>query len=219
MNTIKFEDVLQEDILYQDYDVCILKPDVKKGILIYSSINEESILTDGLKTGKQLKKDGIDFNRLMVHNYSFFRAPKFLHPIIRDSTQSEIESFFDSDFSSQLKVWIRIDPKQTFVYSSEIRATFAPNFAFGTPEYLNMLEQEVLKSRKPMIEYFKILQENSLVHANPMQKLCYNLFSSRVQMFPVTVDTKYPWNDYNINRNSEVLVRVNNLTPNFFVKC
>ena len=96
---MKFEDVLQEDILYQDYDVCILKPDVKKGILIYSSINEESILTDGLKTGKQLKKDGIDFNRSMVHNYSFFRAPKFLHPIIRDSTQSEIESFLDSDFS------------------------------------------------------------------------------------------------------------------------
>ena len=93
----------------------------------------------------------------MIHNYSFFRAPKFLHPIIRDSTQSEIESLFDPDFSSQLKVWIRIDPKQTFVYSSEIRATFASNFAFGTPEYLNMLEQEVLKSRKSMIEYFKIL--------------------------------------------------------------
>ena len=38
---MKFEDVVQEDILYQDYDVCILKPDVKKGILIYSSINED----------------------------------------------------------------------------------------------------------------------------------------------------------------------------------
>ena len=187
--------------------------------MIFSSVNEESILKDGLKTGKQLKKEGIDFNRSMIHNYSFFRAPNFLRYIVRDSTKSEIESFFDSNLSSHLKVWIRIDPKQTFVYSSEIRATFAPNFAFGTPEYLNMLEREVLKSRKPMIEYFQILQENSLVHANPVQKLCYNLFSSRVQMFPVNVDTKYPWNDYNINLNSEVLVRVNNLTPNFFVKC
>ncbi len=27
------EHVTQEDILYQDYDVCILKPDVKKGIV------------------------------------------------------------------------------------------------------------------------------------------------------------------------------------------
>ena len=215
---MEFEDVLQEDILYQDYDVCILKPDVKKGVLIFSSVNEESILKYGLKTGRQLKKEGIDFNRSMIHNYSFFRAPKFLRPIVRDSTQSEKESFFDSNFSC-LKVWIRIDPKQTFVYSSEIRATFAPNFAFGTPEYLNMLEQEVLKSRKPMIEYFQILQENSLVHSTPVQKLCYNLFSSRVQMFPYNVNTQYPWNDHNININSEVLVRVNNLTPNFFVKC
>jgi len=52
------------------------------------------------------------------------------------------------------------------VYSSEIRAKFSPRFAFGTPEYLNELEQEVIKSRKPMIEYFRILQDNSHVISN-----------------------------------------------------
>jgi hypothetical protein len=45
----------------------------------------------------------------------------------------------------------------------------------------------------------------------------YNLFSSSLQMFPNTFNLKYPWDDENINTNSEVLVRVNNLTPNFFV--
>ena len=204
------EHVTQEDILYQDYDVCILKPDVKKGVLIFSVVYDKNIFKDGLKTGKQLKKEGIDFGRSMIHNYSFFRAPTFLQP-----TENECSS---------LKVWIKVDPKQTFVYSSEIRAKFGPLFRFGTPEYLDNLEKEVSKSRKPMIEYFRILQENSLLideaNANPdcIQKPWYNLFSSRVQMFPNTYNLQYPWDIENINENSEVLVRVNNLTPDFFVK-
>jgi hypothetical protein len=72
---IPYEDnVLEEDILYKDYDVCILKPNVKKGILIFSNISNINIHNEGLKTGEQLKKDGIDFGRSMIHNYSFFRA-------------------------------------------------------------------------------------------------------------------------------------------------
>ena len=163
-----------------------MKPDVKKGVLIFSVIYDKSIFEDGLKTGKQLKQEGIDFGRSMIHNYSFFKAPT-----------SEIESFFEPHVhaSSSLKVWIRVDPKQTFVYSSEIRAKFSPRFAFGTPEYLNALEQEVIKSRKPMIEYFRILEENSRVIANT-DKPWYNLFSSRVQMFPNTFTVQYPW-DFN----------------------
>jgi hypothetical protein len=108
------------------------------------------------------------------------------------------------------------------VYSSEIRAKFHPRFKFGTSEYLENLEQEVSKSRKTMIEYFQILEENSLMlerfNTTPdcIQKPCYNLFSSRLQMFHV--NQQYPWDVENINRNSEVLVRVDILTPNFFVK-
>jgi hypothetical protein len=200
------EHVTQEDILYQDYDVCILKPDVKKGVLIFSVVYDKSIFESGLKTGKQLKEEGIDFGRSMIHNYSFFRAP----------TQSFFEPHVNSSCSF-LKVWLRVDPKQTFVYSSEIRAKFSPRFAFGTPEYLNSLEQEVIKSRKSMIEYFRILEENSHIISNN-DKPWYNLFTSRVQMFPNTFNPQYPWDCENININSEVLVRVNILTPNFFVK-
>ena len=217
------EDVTQEDILYQDSDVCILKPDVKKGVLIFSNIANTSIYNDGLKTGKQLEKEGIDFGRSMIHDYSFFRAPKMTGPIIRDTVQSEIASLYDPNLNLSSKVWIRIDPKRTFVYSSEIRAKFYPQFRFGTHEYLENLEQEVSKSRKTMIEYFQILKQNALildeVNANPdcIQKPCYNLFSSRVQMFHV--NQQYPWDIENIDINSEILVRINNLTPNFFVKC
>ena len=219
MPNIQIENVVEEDILYKDYDVCILKPNVKKGILIFSNISNINTHNEGLKTGEQLKKDGIDFGRSMIHNYSFFRAPTFLRSINRDSIKSEIESFFEPNiaFSSPLKVWIRIDPKQTFVYSSEIRAKFLSPFRFGTSEYLDNLEKEVLKSRKSMIEYFQIVEENSVLLVNANKKPYYNLFSSRVQMFPNTVNPEYPWDDENINTNSEVLVRVNNLTPNFFV--
>ena len=90
--------------------------------------------------------------------------------------------------------------------------------------YQIKVKTQLLKSRKTMIEYFQILQQNSLifdeVNANPdcIQKPLYNLFSSRVQMFPNTFTPQYPWNSENINRHSEVLVRLANLTPNFFVK-
>jgi len=221
------EEVTQEDILYQDNDVCILKPDVKKGILIFSNIEKrttrKSIYKYGLKTGKQLEKEGIDFGRSMIHDYSFFRAPKMSGPVIRDSIESELVSLYGPDLNLRLKVWIRIDPTRTFVYSSEIRAKFRPQSKFGTPEYLENLEQEVSNSRKTMTEYFKILEQNSLIldgiNTNPdcIQKPFYNLFSSRVQMF--NVNQQYPWDVENINTNSEVLVRVNILTPNFFVKC
>ena len=79
-----------EDILYQDHDVCILKLDVKKVFLIFS---DKSIFEDRLKTGKQLKKEGIDFGLSMIHNYSFFRVPTFLLPNIGKSDCENIAKF------------------------------------------------------------------------------------------------------------------------------
>ena len=84
------------------------------------------------------------------------------------------------------------------MYSSEIRAKFISSFRFGTLEYIDNLEKEVSKSRKTMIEYFQILHQNDLlfdeVNANPdcIQKPWYNLFSSRLQMFPNTYNVNYP---------------------------
>jgi hypothetical protein len=225
--------ILPEDILFQDNDVCILKPGVKKGVLIFTHYKQPagmaSLCEAGLKTGVQLQREGVNFGRNMIHDYIFFRAPYFSDLIDYTSIDTEITSSFGNNESAEpSRVWIRIDPERTRVYSSEIRAKFSPNFMYGSPEYLFVMENEVIKSRKTMNEYLQILDINKsqIKYTPPGEKLVYNLFSSKVvgsvpikDMSYEKSPYRYPNDSENINRTSEVLVRVPHLTPNYFVKC
>ena len=51
------------DILYQDDLVCILRPDVKKGIIVFTNYRQPpgipSLCELGLKTGQQLRAEGV----------------------------------------------------------------------------------------------------------------------------------------------------------------
>lgn len=216
--------IIPEDILFMDDDVCILKPTVKKGILVFTHytqpVNMQSLCKTGLKTGAQLQSEGIDFGRNMIHPYIFFRAPYLFNPIDYTSIDTEITSSFgegQSNFTS--RAWIRIDPARTYVYSSEIRAKYSPKFYYNSPEYLDKLEQEVKKSRKLITNYLQIINENAKVTVESNQKKIYNLINSRVELVPNNSNISYPWDSNNINRTSEVLVRIPHLTPDYFVKC
>ena len=219
--------ILPEDILFQDNDVCILKPGVKKGVLIFTNYKQPAgmapLCEAGLKTGVQLQREGVNFGRNMIHDYIFFRAPYFSDPIDYTSIDTEItDSFGNSESAEPSRVWIRIDPGKSSVYSSEIRAKFSPKFMYGSPEYLFAMENEVIKSRKTMNEYLHILDINKsqIKYTPPGDKLVYNLFSSKVVgSIPIKDMSYYPNDSENINRTSEVLVRVPHLTPNYFVKC
>ena len=216
--------ILPDDILFQDADVCILKPYVKKGRLIFTDYKQPagmpSLCEAGLKTGLQLQTEGVNFGRTMIHNYIFFRAPYVSNPIDYTSIDTEIASSFGIGHSTlSSRAWIRVDPEKSMVFSSEIRAKFSPKVRYQSPKYLSAMESEVIKSMKPMTTYLRILGENETANIEPGKKPFYNLFSSKVSMFPIAYDLDYPFNSYNINRNSEVLVRVPHLTPNYFVKC
>lgn len=219
--------ILPEDILFQDHDVCILNPDVKKGVLIFTNYKQPADMTPlceaGLKTGAQLKREGVDFGRIMIHDYIFFRAPYLSDAIDYTSIDTEIRSSFGATESVMpSRVWIRIDPDKSNVYSSEIRATFSPQYKFMSPEYLSAMESEVIKSRKTMNEYLQILDTNKseIQYTPPGEKLLYHLFTSKaVTRVPIAGISRYPLVSFNINRSSEVLVRVPHLTPNYFVKC
>jgi hypothetical protein len=170
----------------------------------------------------------------MIHNYIFFRAPYYSDPIDYTSIDTEIESSFGEGTSATPSlVWIRIDPERSFVYSSEIRAKFipgdnpgmfthitSPHLAHGSPKYQLAMEMAVLRSRKSMNEYLRILDENKkAINEIPSDKRpVYNLITSKVQFVPQH-RISYPFTERNINRMSEVLVRVPHLTPDYFVKC
>ena len=226
-------DILPEDIMYQDRDVCILRPEVKKGILVFSNYtqpkNSPPLCETGLKSGKQLRSEGVDFGRSVYHPYIFFRAPFYAHPIDYSSIDAEIESSFGKGFGGGTRVWIRVDPDRTYVYSSELRMSEARK---------RMLDA----SRKTMTDYLRIINANKALVPGPEQEAKYHLISSQKMLFPKMArsfrfNNNGYWNnpfsrisynnrDYNsmintnpIERNSEVLVAINHLTPDYFVKC
>jgi hypothetical protein len=211
------EPIKKSDIMYKDDLVCILKPEVKKGIIVWSQFNQpkgmNSLCDLGLKTGKQLRDDGIDFGRTTIHPYIFFRAPYISRAIDYSSVENEIISSYEAKQIGP-KVFIRVDPDNTYVFSSEIRATH--------PEHIE-------KSKKTLTAYLETIRKNAeiLPTLYPLSEKktqpAYNLYSS--ELVPVSNDgieyttVMYPLNSSPIERNSEILVSIPHLTPDYFVLC
>ena len=213
------EPIEQSDIMYQDDLVCILKPDVKKGIIVWTNYTKppemDSLCRLGLKTGKQLKSEGIDFGRSKIHPYIFFRAPFYSRDIDYTSVETEIiSSYGERQIGTVPRVFIRVDPNRTFVFSSEIRA---------------LRPEDIEKSKKTLSDYLRIIYENSEIYKTlfPLsitkKQAAYDLFSSK--LIPVSnngisyTSLSYPLVNIPAERNSEILVSIPHLTPNFFVLC
>ena len=204
------------DIMYQDDLVCILRPYIKKGIIIWSNYtqppNMSSLLTLGLKTGKKLKEEGVDFGRSKIHPYIFFRAPYLSADIDYSTIETEIISSFGQELLERVnepKVFIRVDPDKTFVFSSEIRVNF-----------YNEADTKIFDSKKKLSEYLRIIKINLEIEtlvSNKNKKILYNLKSSEARLFPNTTNPGKLFSNAPINRNSEILVSIPHLTSDYFV--
>lgn len=209
--------IVKSDIMYQDHLTCILKPHVKKGILVYSHFTQpegtDSLCKLGLKTGKQLQKEGIYFGRSKIHPYMFFRAPYYSRDIDYTTPETEIISSFGQEVIGQPStVFIRVDPDNTYVFSSEIRV-----------KYPDTAETKIENSKKTLSEYLKIINDNiqivKNVKPNEKKRIMYNIFTSKAEPYPSKWHPP-PVLDWNpIERNSEILVFAQHLTPKYFVRC
>ena len=203
--------ITDDDVLYQDEKVCILKPDVKKGVLVWHIFQETpgiDIPSVGLKSGVQMQSEGYEFGRSIFHPYIFFRAPFYNNKIDYTSFESEVLSSYDDWVLKENRImFIRVDPKRTRVYSSEIRASRHP--------------KEWKNSEKWMNKYFSVLWSNNK-DLKELQKPglvpYWNLFSSEMRLHNSTASKVYPWNSYPIHRCSEVLVELPHMQPHYFVK-
>ena len=225
MNYLPDDPILPEDILYEDTDVCILKPEVKKGILIFSTYTPvpgiNSLCEIGLKTGAQLKKEGYNIGRT-IHKYIFFRAPYFNNPIDYTSVDTEISSSYGEDsIDTAFRVYIRVDPSKTNVYASDIRSEYRSPLRAGTSQHLDNINEKVKLSKKSMIDYLKRIDKNkeNTSEISPGTKPVYNLYTGEVRIVKLTQALRYPWVPYNINTQHEVLVKIQHLTPEYFVRC
>lgn len=204
-------DIKKDDVYYQTNDVCILKPEVKKGVLIkhcYGESDISFIKMHGLKSGSRSQADRVDVGRTVTHRSIFFCAPYMYTPQIdRSSIENEIIASY-GDIGKKC-IYLRVDPANTQVFSSEIRTNY---ISYVSPETrtsieLSRIETEIKNSRKLMTEYFEIIEQNSnLIQPQAGYVPMWHLFSSRKQWFPPTMNPGYPWNGSAIERNSEVLI-------------
>jgi hypothetical protein len=238
------EPIEESDIMYQDDLVCILRPDVKKGIIVWTRYTQPaemgSLCELGLKTGKQLEKEGVYFGRSKIHPYIFFRAPYYSRDIDYTSVETEIiSSYGEKQIGREPRVFIRVDPDKTFVFSSEIRAKIPTVYfhisdghlittqelssthskflmPYTDERYIELYNQyynsEINKSKKTLSEYLIIIKENEL---RP-ELTIYNLYSSKKVSWGSSI---YPHDHEPIEINSEILVSIPHLTPDYFVLC
>ena len=228
-----FTNIKPEDIMFQNKDVSILKPNIPKGILISSRYpaDKYNILQEGLKSGAQLKKENKYCHTKTYYNCIFFRAP-YQKPKKLDysSVELEILNLYSQDTNSRdiqndnvkklednfmdNRIFIRVDPNKTFVYSSELRDIFTYPELYQKKDY-------IINSRKTMIEYLNIIEENRIAMLASKSQLPYfNLLTSRIHFtnnFEAQFIKKLPYSPYLINKCSEVLVELPILSPCHFV--
>lgn len=219
--------IVDSDVKYSDEKVTILHPHVKKGVLIITffkpSKSGENLKETGLKTGKKLCEEGKEFGRSKIHPYIFFRAPLCGDCLISnlDNPIQELSRNYDGLLSVFRNmnmfpnyIAIRVDPDKTKVYSSEMRT----QQFYSTDD--KKFEIEYKKSEKTMTEYLRIIKENTLKkNTFTTHNVYYNLITCEKKLFKKKFKPLYPFNGAPIERNSEVLVQVPHLTPDYFVEC
>ena len=149
----------KSDIMYQDDLVCILRPDVKKGVIVWTHYTQpprmDSLCELGLKTGKQLDSEGVEFGRSKIHPYIFFRAPYYSRDIDYSTPETEIiSSYGKREIGIKSRVFIRVDPDKTFVFSSEIRDVITHKIWYGKVDTI------ISNFKKSLSKYLEIINNN-----------------------------------------------------------
>jgi hypothetical protein len=203
-----------DDVFFQDDDVCILYPHVKRGILVFSRFTNPAVFKDGLFSGAELKRRNPNYGeRSVYHDVIFFRAP-FRYG---DEGLLPLEAYYEDDVVNNFTAGgedhlfvIRIDPDKTYVYSSEARVH----------DYSG--KQSLLRaSRKSLNQYIDVIDQNKLMlPPSPSGWIAeYNIVSGRKRYITMRqyknthgmlqMSTNY--NNYTpapIQRNSEFLVHL-----------
>jgi hypothetical protein len=210
-----------DDVLYEDENVCILDPKSKRGVVIFTESKNWNICEEGLLSYNELRKrhpelglkDRADHIDPDHNDLIFFRAPY-------NSDTSTFESSYDGKSSEKMLVTyrqdtivtIRVDPERSFVFSSEIRA------AGGSSEDRYV---DLQSSRIKMTDYLKKIKGYSEMKSpNNSSIIVSDLIT--YDTFPM-VDfngiEEYPLSKIPIERNSEVVVKLPHIPPNWFVSC
>jgi hypothetical protein len=153
------------DILFKDHNICILKPESRRGILVFHVSKSSTICSEGLYSYNELLNQkpglGLQPKEHMFPEHSdiiYFRAPYNSETTSFQSLYPDISFIKDSYY-----VLIRIDPDNTYVYNQEGRV------------YSNY--EEYKSSKISMTEYFKIIKINKLIKPEYQKAIYGNTIS------------------------------------------
>jgi len=178
------------DVLFEDEDVCVLRPDSPRGLVVFHKYLErfhDQITREGLVLGSGLRTG----TRSINHPFIFFRAPSRNSATghnPRRPTLLDISCNYEPcqiDLANPFLFCIRIDPARTAVYSSEARVNY-----WGTDLWRG--------SRVPMQTYWDILDSNKSSRTGSF----YNVLTYERCQYPSEGTTIAP-----PERNAEILVR------------
>lgn len=140
------EPIDKSDILYKDEFVCILKPNVKKGIIVsLKNLENLNMYELGLKTKKEL---GLKPGEELLSDYFIFSAPYYSKDIDYKSVEKELINSYGKKVT-QFGMFIRVNPDETYVFSKELRSTIQSSMDF-------------YKSKKTLTDYLRIIKENAV---------------------------------------------------------
>jgi hypothetical protein len=189
------------NILFQDEDVCILKPDSQTGVIIFTISRSANICTEGLFSYNKLREVHPELGlgeRTRTNddhnNYIFFRAPY-------NSDTSTFESSFNGKppqsmlYGNDAIATIRVDPTKTYVYYSEAR---------------DLGSYENIKNTRMLLSKFLSKISN---HPFYNESFLENFFNNRVSENVKKSGVGVPW------RMFEIVVKRPHIPPEWFVSC
>ncbi len=221
ISTMSFagDNISKEDILFNSRHVCIVEPASGKGVLVWHRCKKEN---EALIKQSGLRASG-------KHGYSFFRAPfMYCEQVDRSSPESELQSLYGGKTLEDVKktdtdsgyIFIRVDPRQTYVYPSELRVKIPSNKKLVTEmDFSKKLLSGFLLTKNKEEEQEGKCQLWNLNTGNTIWRVIRNSYSMGYCDYDSYLDlsVEYPYSEHNIKYQSEILVDMDVIPPSYFV--
>jgi hypothetical protein len=196
-----------EDVVFQNDDVCILKPGTQRGIPIYHHSRNPNLCRNGMEKADwdnppNARRKNKDYPKL-----HFFRAPFTSDTRSFEGLYSgnSIDDMVRSDTMYKSLCTILVDPDLTYVYSSDSRV----NSEIGIDDFL--------ASKITLRRYLEILVENEDIH----KPYYTDLLTFRKRQVKETGEYEIGNERLNfpIEQNSEIVVKIQKIPIEWFVSC
>ena len=196
-----------DNVLFQNDDVCILRPGTEIGIPIYHHSRNPNLCRDGIEKADWDKKPSAKRKNKDHYKLHFFRAPF-------TSDTSSFEGLYDgnsidrmlrSDTMYKSLCTILVDPDLTYVYSSDARV----DQEIGIDDFLG--------SKITLRRYLEIIKENENIR-EPYYADLLTFKKRQVEEYGEYEIGNERLN-FPIEQNSEIVVKIQKIPIEWFVSC